>query len=126
MSVPPRSVDGMALHLGMITTDSTDPVPLARWWAEILAGEVVAENDGWFAVVVAASGTLAFQKVEAVTPGKNKVHIDLVVDGDLDAEHARLVAAGAGDLGERGANGGRWYTLTDPQGNEFCIAPEDH
>lgn len=116
----------MALHLGMITTDSTDPLPLARWWADVLGGEVVAENDGWFAVVVAPSGTLAFQKVDEVTPGKNKVHLDLVADGDLAAEHARLVAAGARDLGERGENGGRWFTLTDPQGNEFCIAPEDH
>lgn len=116
----------MALHLGMITTDSTDPLPLARWWALALGGEVVAENDGWFVVVMTSSGALAFQKVDAVTPGKNRVHLDLVVDGDLDAEHERLVGVGARSLGERSEGSARWFTLTDPQGNEFCVAREDH
>ncbi|GMA30976.1 VOC family protein [Litorihabitans aurantiacus] len=116
----------MALHLGMITTDSTDPLPLARWWADVLGGEVVAENEGWFVVVATEAGALAFQRVEEVTPGKNRVHLDLVVDGDLDAEHERLVAAGAASLGERTEGAARWFTLTDPQGNEFCVAPEDH
>lgn len=115
----------MSLALGMITTDSTDPLPLARWWAEVLEGEVVAENDGWFVVVVTPSGTLAFQKVGEVTPGKNKLHLDLVVDDDLDHEHARLLERGAVSLGERREGGGRWFTLADPDGNEFCLAREE-
>ncbi|PWD49496.1 glyoxalase [Serinibacter arcticus] len=114
----------MGLNLGMITTDSTDPVPLAHWWAGILDGEVLAENEGWFVVVSTPSGTLAFQKVDEVTPGKNRVHVDLVVDGDLDVEHARLVELGAASLGERSEGENRWFTLADPQGNEFCVATE--
>jgi predicted enzyme related to lactoylglutathione lyase len=64
---------------------------------------------------------LAFQKVDQPTPGKNQLHMDVVAD-DLDAEVARLLAAGAGRVAERGDASFRWVTLTDPAGNEFCVA----
>ena len=44
---------------------------------------------------------MAFQKVDDPTPGKNKIHVDLMAD-DLDAEVERLVAAGAGLVERRG------------------------
>jgi Glyoxalase-like domain len=65
---------------------------------------------------------LAFQRVEDPTPGKNKLHLDVHTDGDLDAEVARWTAAGATSLGKRNAGDFYWVTLTDPDGNEFCIA----
>lgn len=115
----------MALALGMITTDSTDPLPLASWWAQRLDGQVVEENQGWFVVVATPSGTLAFQKVTAVTPGKNKIHLDLGTTGDLAAEVEQLIAAGATLVAERSEGGHGWFTLADPQGNEFCVAREE-
>ncbi len=45
--------------------------------------------------------TLAFQQVDDPTPGKNKVHLDLIAD-DIDAEVDRLVAAGATLVERRG------------------------
>lgn len=115
----------MALALGMITTDSTDPLPLAQWWAKQLDGEVVAENDGWFVIVATPSGNLAFQRVHDVTPGKNRVHLDLVTTQDLRREARRLAEAGARLIEERTEGGANWVTLADPQGNEFCIAHEE-
>lgn len=115
----------MALALGMITTDSTDPLPLATWWAERLGGQIVEENDGWFVVVATPSGTLAFQKVSETTPGKNRIHLDLGTTGDLDLEVRALIAAGASFIADRSEGGHRWFTLADPQGNEFCVAPEE-
>jgi hypothetical protein len=82
--------------------------------------------DGFFLLV--AGGTLpagmnlAFQKVDDPTPGKNKVHLDVHTDDDIDAEAARWTAAGATNLGKRNAGDFYWITLTDPDGNEFCIA----
>ena len=115
----------MSLAIGMITTDSTDPLPLAQWWAERLEGRVVAENDGWFVIIETPSGVMAFQKVDAVTPGKNRLHIDFTVEGSLSEATDLLIAQGASLLGERSEGENRWFTLADPQGNEFCVARED-
>jgi Glyoxalase-like domain len=87
----------MTLRLGMITIDTTDAEQLAGWWAARLGARVTETNGGWY-VVLAGGGLpalLAFQKVDDPTPGKNKLHLDLVTD-DLEAAVDGLVgAAGA-------------------------------
>lgn len=116
----------MTLTVGMITVDSLDALALGRWWAEQVGGEVVQENEGWF-VVVAVPGApyqLAFQKVERPTPGKNKVHLDLVAE-DLDAEVARLESAGAEHVATQTMADFRWVTLADPEGNYFDVAQSE-
>jgi len=107
-----------------ITFDSTDPEPLAAWWAERLGAEITANMEGFFLIVSggALSTNLAFQKVGDPTPGKNRIHVDLQVQGDLEAEAQRWVEAGATNLGTRSAGDFSWVTLADPDGNEFCIA----
>ena len=114
----------MTVGIASITFDSADPEPLARWWAERFGADVVANMDGFFLLVAGGSlpTQLAFQKVEDPTPGKNKLHIDIRTDGDLDAEASQWVDAGATSLGKRNAGDLQWVTLTDPDGNEFCIA----
>jgi hypothetical protein len=114
----------MTASIVSITFDTTDPESLARWWAERFGAEIIANMDGFFVLV--AGGTLpaqlAFQKVADPTPGKNKVHLDIHTDDDLDAEVSRWTDAGATSLGRRNAGDFVWVTLTDPDGNEFCIA----
>ena len=81
------------------------------------------DNDGWY-VVLGGAGMpvrLAFQQVDDPTPGRNKLHLDLMSD-DLDAETAHLVGAGATEVAQRSAGDFRWVTLTDPDGNEFCVS----
>lgn len=115
----------MTLTLGMITIDTTDPSPLAEWWATQTGATVLEENDGWFVVLQLPGGPrLAFQKVDDPTPGKNRMHLDLVVPvGGLDAEAERLVDAGATLVAERSMGDDfRWVTLSDPDGNQFCVA----
>ncbi|SDS12887.1 VOC family protein [Microlunatus soli] len=114
----------MTLTLGAITVDTTDPEPIAAWWAERFGAEIVATNDGWFVTLKGGGlpGFLSFQKVAAPTPGKNKIHLDVMTDGDLDAAAQELVAAGATLIEKRSAGDFGWVTLTDPQGNEFCVA----
>jgi hypothetical protein len=105
----------------MINFDASDPAPLAHWWAEQVGGEVADPYGGTFLLVTGGALTMAFQQVEDPTPGKNKLHLDLTAE-DLDAEVDRLVAAGAGLVERRGDESFRWVTLTDPDGNEFCVA----
>jgi predicted enzyme related to lactoylglutathione lyase len=113
----------MTLTLGMITFDSTDPGPLARWWASQVDGSIVEENDGWFYVVALASAPyrLAFQKVDDPTPGKNRVHLDMTAE-NLDDEVARLVESGATEIQQHTMGDFRWVTLSDPDGNVFCVS----
>ncbi|SDD20377.1 VOC family protein [Auraticoccus monumenti] len=114
----------MTMTLAMITLDSDDPAPLARWWAERLGGSVVEENDGYF-LIVSLPGTdhlMAFQQVPDPTPGKNKMHLDLVAGGSLEAEVTELVAVGATEVARHELGGFAWVTLADPQGNQFCVS----
>ncbi|MEU5840834.1 VOC family protein [Rhodococcus sp. NPDC047139] len=115
----------MTATIGMITFDTSDPGPLASWWAERTGGRIEQENEGWFFIVSLPQGIrLGFQKVPDPTPGKNRVHIDLVT-ADVDAEVERFTRAGAKevhreDMGEDF----RWVTLADPDGNLFCVSSE--
>lgn len=113
----------MTVSLAMITFDSADPVPLAEWWAGQIGAEVGDTNNGWFVTIAGGSipVPLGFQKVPDPTPGKNKVHLDLLAS-DIDAEAARLVDAGATEVRRQDMGGFRWITLADPQGNHFCVA----
>lgn len=113
----------MALTLGMVTTDTTDARALAGWWAEQTGAEVHDLYDGEFVMLIGGTlpARLAFQKVDEVSAGKNRLHLDLTAP-DLDAEVERLLAAGAGLVARRGDESFRWVTLTDPQGNEFCVS----
>jgi len=108
----------------MVTFDTLDARALGRWWADAFGGEITQENDGWFVVVSVPEGPLmAFQKVDDPTPGKNRVHLDLTVDGDLDEAAGRLLAAGASRIRDETMGDFRWMTLADPDGNQFCVAP---
>ncbi|MBM7279193.1 VOC family protein [Gordonia rubripertincta] len=113
----------MSLAVGMITVDTLQPMPLAKWWAEALGGRIVQENDGFFVVLSLGEGAplLAFQQVDDPTPGKNRIHLDLTTD-DREAEVERLVAAGATKIADREMPGFGWVTLADPDGNQFCVA----
>lgn len=65
---------------------------------------------------------ILFQHVPEPKVAKNRVHLDVHVGTDnLDAEVARLTAAGATVLhpGQQGPY--RWMTLADPEGNELCL-----
>lgn len=113
----------MTLSVAMITVDTTDPLPLAKWWAEQTGGSIVAENEGWFVTVKVGEGTplLAFQKTADPTPGKNRIHLDLT-STDRVAEVERLLAGGATHVADHDMQGFAWTILADPDGNQFCVA----
>jgi hypothetical protein len=122
LSDRPGTLPPMTMTLAMVTTDSTDPGPLAAWWAEQLGGTIVADNGGFYYMVQVPSGPMmAFQMVEETSPGKNRLHLDLV-SPDRPAEVERLLTTGATKIADRDGGGFRWTTLADPAGNEFCVA----
>ena len=54
--------------------------------------------------------------------GKNRMHVDIVVD-DVEAEVHRLQALGARriDEGVQSFGGTQWVRMSDPEQNEFCV-----
>lgn len=61
------------------------------------------------------------QRVTEPKAGKNRVHLDLLVE-DLAAELAELEALGAAKRESHVEFGQIWYVLGDPEGNELCLA----
>jgi predicted enzyme related to lactoylglutathione lyase len=112
------------MSVGMITFDTTDASALAAWWARHTGGTVHDDNGGWFVTVSSDGPTLAFQKIEDPTPGKNRIHLDLHVP-DRAATAQGLLADGATLVAEREMPGFCWTVLADPDGNQFCLAQED-
>ena len=53
---------------------------------------------------------------------KNRLHLDVHVGPErLASEAERLIRLGAKTLYEHDAPDGHWITMTDPEGNEFCL-----
>ena len=113
----------MTLTMATVTFDCTDPEQLAGWWAAQFGGEVNVAVPGEFVLVSLGQGPkLGFQNVADPTPGKTKIHLDFSA-ADVEAEVARLVAAGAIETGRHAFGDFGWVVLADPDGNAFCIAP---
>lgn len=66
---------------------------------------------------------LLFQEVPEAKSVKNRVHLDLrVPEGeDVEAVRTRLLERGATRLHEGRQGPHSWVTMTDPEGNEFCV-----
>ena len=118
--------------LDVIVLDCADPRALARFYAELLGGEIVGFDEDWTEVALPFTDhrpILAFQQVadyrKPEWPGQDvpqQSHLDVKVD-DLDAGEAAVLAIGATATGS-GTDTFRVYL--DPAGHPFClIRPSD-
>jgi predicted enzyme related to lactoylglutathione lyase len=116
----------MPASIGFLVIDTTDPLRLAPFWCGLLGVEVDATiGDGQFVVLAKTSDgmTVGFQRVPEAKAGKNRLHLDLVVD-DLDTATADVEALGGRWLEPgttRDLEGFQWRCMVDPDGNEFDI-----
>ncbi|MHA7261794.1 VOC family protein [Arthrobacter sp. TMN-37] len=66
---------------------------------------------------------LVFQPVPEPKTLKNRVHLDIHLTGeDKDRARDALVARGARFLYSASQGPLAWYTMADPEGNEFCVS----
>jgi hypothetical protein len=66
---------------------------------------------------------LLFNRVPEPKTVKNRLHVDIHAErGERDATVARLEGLGASLVRHVKEQGGEWSVLTDPEGNEFCVA----
>jgi predicted enzyme related to lactoylglutathione lyase len=109
----------------MVTIDCDDPRKIAPFWAEATGYSEVFAYENEFVILAPADGgtapALGLQRVPDPTPGKNRVHIDFHTQ-DREAEVARLVKLGATRGEQHQVPGQTWVVMTDPVGNQFCVA----
>jgi hypothetical protein len=102
-----------------LVVDSADPEGDARWWGEVLGGQLVVAPGGlrrWVTEVADLPWQVVkFVGVPEPKTGKNRVHWDVVSDdvSRLVDRGARLLRAPDDDVS--------WHVLADPAGNEFCV-----
>lgn len=118
--------------LDVVVLDCSDPRVLARFYAELLGGEIVGSDEEWAEVALPFTDhrpILAFQRVEAYRapawPGQDvpqQVHLDVRVD-DLEAGERAVLAIGATATG---STTDTFRVYLDPAGHPFClITPTD-
>ncbi|SIR35773.1 VOC family protein [Micromonospora avicenniae] len=114
----------MVARVAQYTVDVEDVDLMAAFWSAALGYRVEQGGDGSAKLFPDPAGTgptMWLQGSGTNKPGKNRLHLDLVSDGDADAEVRRLVSLGArqADVGQTGDE--PFVVLTDPEGNEFCV-----
>lgn len=66
---------------------------------------------------------MLFQTAPEKKTVKNRVHLDIrLAGGDKDEVRATLEARGASFLWQASQGPHDWYTMADPEGNEFCVS----
>ncbi|MEU5683554.1 VOC family protein [Streptomyces venezuelae] len=102
--------------------DAVDPEPVAAFWSELLDWPV-AGRTGPYIWLRRENGTvLGIQRVDERKTVKNRMHLDLAAS-DFAAEQRRVEALGGRRL--EGYDDGGFLVMADPEGNEFCIIPDE-
>lgn len=109
-----------------IVIDASDPDALRDFWVAAMGYEPYGAAGAYRSATPPAGGSgpkLVFQQVpEPQTPTKNRLHLDIIVGDEIEAEAERLIALGARALTERiDEVGTSWIVMADPEGNEFCL-----
>jgi hypothetical protein len=108
-----------------LVLDCAYPARLALFWREALDyRDYYTEAN--LAVLVPKEGIaspLLLQCVPEPKAGKNRMHLDIVVD-DVETESLRLQQLGAHRIDEdvQSFGGTRWVRMSDPEQNEFCVS----
>jgi predicted enzyme related to lactoylglutathione lyase len=116
------------VSLFALIVDCHDPARLAGFWAQALGYEASQRNPGEIQVSDPAGDgqSLYFMQVPEPKTGKNRLHFDLLTEGSMEDEVARLVEGGAEVVEVRQDpasydNPDTWTVMRDPEGNEFCV-----
>jgi hypothetical protein len=100
-----------------IVVDTSDPVRIGTWWADVLGVERQDHEHGYSylePVPGAPFESLVFVPVPEPKTVKNRIHIDVTTPD------VRLLVDAGAELLRPQDDEIRWHVLADPDGNEFC------
>lgn len=123
----------MTSRISHTTVDSRNAYAQSVWWAKVLdmsedpADPNLPGHEECMIFTPDGRQRVLFIEVPDGKEIKNRVHFDLrPTDITRDEEIERVLALGATEFEDHRLPDGRgWMTLTDPEGNEFCILRGD-
>jgi predicted enzyme related to lactoylglutathione lyase len=115
----------MASRIGY-TLDCCDAERLSAFWTEALGYSCRGRFGDYWPLQSRNSVDepwFTLQQVSEPKAGKNRMHVDIHVTTDLEAEARRVEALGAHRLSAEPLVMGdhSWFVMADPEGNEFCV-----
>ena len=115
-------------HVWYLTIDCEDPHVLAAFWSKVLGLEIKEGGFGDYLVMLSRPSegavALAFQRVPEPKVGKLRAHPDLEVQ-DIEAVTELVLSLGGERVEDHEEEGYAWRVMRDPEGNEFCLMPND-
>jgi catechol-2,3-dioxygenase len=115
--------------LSTVVLDARDPRALAAFYAELVGGTVVVEEEGSWIELERDGQRLAFQLAPDLRPPQwpspehpQQFHLDISVErAQLDAAEKRVLDLGASLLEGDGDGARNWRVYADPEGHPFCL-----
>jgi len=122
----------MVSRISHTSFDALDSHSQSVFWSRVLDfiedpdDPNLPEHEECLIMAPDRSQMLLFIRVPDSKRLKNRVHLDLrPIDRTREEEVDRLIGLGAAFYEDhRRPDGSGWITLTDPEGNEFCILPQ--
>jgi hypothetical protein len=127
-----------------VAFDAPDHRALARFYAELLGGDILRESDEWAVLSTADGWRIGCQPAAGYLPPAwpsqvrpQQLHLDFQVpDVRAAAERAESLgaartgarsagSAGSGSDGSDGSDGEKLLVLTDPAGHPFCLCANE-
>jgi Glyoxalase-like domain len=117
----------MRIDRQIVVFDAADLAAESSFWAGVLEGTVVAEDD-WHSVLVEGKGRVAVQLAPNHVPPDwpdgtppQQIHLDLWVE-DFPSAHDRVMSLGAKVLKPADADSDdNFQVYADPAGHPFCL-----
>ena len=110
-----------------VVINTTNHDSLVEFWKSLLDVEVAQSFPPYFTWLKPQHDggvMVAIQAVPDPTPGRRRLHLDTVV-ADVDAAVERIIELGGSFVEDHDMQGFAWKVMADPDGNEFCIAPQE-
>ena len=123
----------MTVQIASVTFDCSDALVVGTFWSAALDRPLDPQASSEYAAIgfagrrdsvgwaPADDPTWLFVQVPEAKVAKNRVHLDVMAP-DVDVEAPRLVDLGATRVADMEEYGYTWTVMTDPDGNEFCVA----
>ena len=116
------------IRIGSISLDCNDPQKLAKFWADLLGGNIAFSVEHFVAVKLDSMWITAV-KVEDYSPPTwpeneipKQMHLDLAVT-DLTAASARAISLGATESPTQ-PSPDTYIVMLDPAGRPFCLTTQ--
>ena len=114
------------ITLGAINLEARDPAMLAAFWGSVTGATPSSGGDSVYLPPAGPGGfAMFFRRTASARAERQTSHLDLTVPwGSRRHEVERLLALGAGhrwDVLDKVPHV-QWTTMTDPEGNLFCVA----